>query len=806
MFRNYLKIALRNFARNKLYTFINIAGLAIGIAACAMIYFWVQDELSYDRFHRNAERIYRVERRWDFREMHGQGPLASGPWGPALVRDYPEIEGYVRLESLELSIKDHRNTFRKQRLLAADNSIFDIFDFRLENGDASRALVQPYTVVLTTVMAYKYFGTEDAIGKFLAIDWMGHPVDFEVTGILEKVPANSHIHFDMLVSLSSYPDDVLNQWFGNLHYTYVLLSKEASVSELEDKFPAFLKKYVAAEFLAYFGPDIDVTDVFQVKLKPLLDIHLYPSKEWEIEPQGKMISVYLFSVVAFLILIVAGINFMNLSTARAARRAKEVGLRKTIGANKRQLQVQFIGESLLLAFAALLLAFGLIDVAVPVFNSISGKAVSINLIFQFQNWLILIGIGLISGFLAGLYPAFYLSAFEPVTVLKGSLLSGAGKSAFRRAMAVIQFAISIAIIIGTLTVYRQMVYMQNKSLGFDKENIITIPVENNRVRGKMDAFRNALLGDPRIKSVSGSSNIPGSKMLYDTNFRRVDNGETYNLLFINTDYDFIDTYKLDVIRGRQFSKDFGMDAQGAFILNEKAVNTLGYQAEEVIGKKLEMTVGNGEALIGEVIGVINNFHIQSLHLKIQPLLFLLASADDINKMSVRIAPGDVPGAINYIKQKWEATFSGEVFEYDFLDSRLDQLYDAEKRAGDIFFLFSILSIFIACLGLWGLAAYTAEERTKEIGVRKVLGASAPGIVLLLSNEFTKWVLIANCIAWPLAWFVMNRWLQDFAYRIDVGIWIFLLAGALALVIAQLTVIYQSIKAAIANPVDSLRYE
>lgn len=803
--KNYIKIALRNLFRNRLYSLINILGLAIGMAACLMIYLWVKDELSYDRFHQDAERIYRVERKFDFRDMHGQSPVTSGPYGPALVSDYMEIENFTRLDRDELSIKDHRNIFRKQQLIFADNSVFEIFDFRLESGDQQTALTQPKSMVLTRESALKYLGTEDAIGESLTLDWNGTLTDFQITGILEDVPSNSHVHFDVLASLSSYPEERMSVWFNNFLYTYVLLREGISVKDLEQKFSTFLTKYMAADFTSVVGPETDINDVFQLKLYPLLDIHLYPSEQWEIEPQGSVTSVYVFSAIALLILTIACINFMNLSTARANKRAKEVGIRKTIGAYTRQLWGQFLGESVLLAIIALILGGLLIRLFIPVFNSISDKSLSVTSLFQINNWLILIGITLITGLLAGMYPAFYLTAFKPALVLKGSALSGTGKSTFRRGMAVFQFIISIALIISTFIIYRQMVYIQNRSLGFDKENVVILPADSNTVRQNIEAYRNTLTQDTRVKSVAVSSNVPGSAMFSDNVFKRDNSDEIFSLTFMYTDYEFVDTYAFQMSHGRNFSKDFSTDIQGAVILNQAAVKEIGYASDEVVGKKLYRFIDVDEFKEKTIIGVVEDFHFKSLHRIIEPCLLIL-NPDEYRVISVRIMPGNVRGTIDFIRQKWAEIFPEEHFEYSFLDNRINLLYESEGKMQNIFLIFSSLSIFVACLGLFGLATFTAEERTKEIGVRKVLGASASNILFLLSKEFAKWVLVANIIAWPVAYYMMNRWLQNFAYKETIGLWPFIISAILALIVALFTVSYQSIKAALTDPVDSLRYE
>jgi len=805
MFTNYVKITLRNLFRNKLYTFINIFGLAIGLAACMMIYLWVQDELSYDRFHQKAERIYRVERKVDFREVHSQWPITSGPYGPALARDYVEVENFARLDRNELSMKDHTNTLHRQNLIFTDNSVFEVFDFRLEEGDPRTALDQPRSLVLTRAQAIKYFGTDDVISRSLTVDWGEQLTDFQVTGLLEEVPHNSHVHFEMLGSLSTYSDERLTPWFNNFIHTYVLLKEGASAEDLEKKLSAFLTKYMAADFAAFLGPEANINDVFQLKMNPLLNIHLHPAEQFEIEPQGSMTSVYIFSMIAILILIIACINFMNLSTARANKRAKEVGIRKTIGAYKHQLWRQFLSESVLLAFIALILAVLLIKVFIPVFNVISNKNLSTGLLFQFENLLTFSGLTLVTGLLAGLYPAFYLTAFEPAKVLKGSVLSGRGKSAFRRSMAVFQFVISITLIIGTLIIYNQMEFIQKKSLGFDKENVVLITTQSNSVRQNIDFFRNTLKDDARILSVGASSNVPGSSMFSDTIFKREDSGELYNLIYMATDYEFVDTYKFHVIQGRQFSKEFSTDIQGAVLINEAAAKEIGYTPEEAVGKKLNRATSPEDYIEGTIVGVVENFHFKSLHRIIEPFTLIL-NPDRIRIISVRIQPGDVRGSLDFIQQKWAETFPEEEFNYSFLDDRINLLYESEGKMRNIFLVFSTLSIFVACLGLFGLAAFTAQQRTKEMGIRKVLGASEMNVVISLSKEFTKWVFIANIIAWPVAYFVMTKWLQNFAYRMNMGLWPFVLAAVLAFLIALMTVSYQSIRTALTNPVDSLRYE
>ncbi|MBN1270693.1 MAG: ABC transporter permease [Candidatus Aminicenantes bacterium] len=805
MFKNYFKITIRNLFRNKLFTFINICGLAIGLASCLMIYLWVQDELSYDRFHQNAERIYRVERKVDFRDIHGQAPITSGAYGPALVRDYAEVENFARLDRNELSIKNHRNTYHRQNLLFTDNSLFEVFDFRLEEGDTKTVLTEPRSVVLTREMAVKYFGTDDVLGRSLTVDWNEQMTDFKVTGILEEVPQNSHVQFDMAASISTYSDEIMSGWFNNFIHTYVLLKEGASAVGLEKKLPDFLTKYLAKGFAAILGPDADVNDVFQLKMNPLLDIHLHPAEQFEIEPQGSQTSVTIFSMIALLILVIACINFMNLSTARANKRAKEVGIRKTIGAYKHQLWRQFLSESVILSFFALVLAVLLIKIFLPFFNTIAGKNLSAGILFSPKNVLILVGITLLTGLCAGLYPAFYITAFEPSKVLKGSALSGTKKSGFRTSMAVLQFVISITLIIGTLIIFKQMKYIQNKSLGFDKENIVLIPTESQAVRQNLNVFRNSLTDDTRVLSVAGSSNVPGSALYSDTVFKREGSDDIYNLIYMTTDYDFVVTYKFKVIHGRSFSKEYGSDIQGAYLINEAAAREMDYKPEEAVGKKIYRATSPEDFSEGTIVGVVDNFHFKSLHRIIEPLTLVL-DPDRVGFISVRIRPGDVRGTLDFIRQKWMETFPDENFEYRFLDDRINLLYANESNMRTIVLVFAALSILVACLGLFGLAAFAAQQRTKEMGVRKVLGASELHVFVLLCKEFTKWVIAANIIAWPLAYYMMTKWLQNFAYRMTVGIWPFVLSAVAAFFIAFFTVSYQSVKAALAEPVDSLRYE
>jgi putative ABC transport system permease protein len=802
MFNNYVKVAFRNIAKYRLFSSINIYGLAIGISTCMMIYFWVQQELSYDSFHKNGHRIYRIERELFRDNLYSRWPIVGGSYKQALIDDFPEVENAMRLWRREFAIKDHRNYTHRHEMFAVDNSIFQIFDFGLEEGDPETALTDPKTVVLTRENAKKYFGTDDVIGKSLSFELNGEQTDFKVTGILQEVPKNSHVHFDMLISISTYPAERFREWRSNYLYTYVLLNENTKKSELEGKLKSFVSNRLESNYGDLLSQGLSIHEVLKMHLFPITDIHLNPSINWEIEAGGNTASVYIFSSIAILILIIACINFINLSTARANKRAKEVGLRKTIGADKNQLRIQFLQESILLAGIALVLAIILLSLFIPVYNSIFGEQLSTSLLLQGKNILFLLGITLTAGLFAGLYPAFYLTRFQPIGVLKGSVKTGKEKSGFRRNMVVFQLVISIVLIIGMFTVYKQMNFIQNRSLGFDKENVVILPVRGSQFAQGYQSFRNELMASSQIISAARSADVPSERIYGNTNFRQLQKtDDPVSIYIINTDYDFVDTYKMELAAGRNFSEDFGTDTTGTLILNEAAANRIGWTAEEAIGKDL-VYARNAQA---KVVGVVKNFNYKSAREEIEPLVLVL-SPDYFFSISVRIAPGDVRKTLDFVEQKWATSFPGELFQYSFLDQRINQLYESEQRMQSIFLVFSCFSIFVACLGLFGLAAFTAEVRTKEIGIRKVLGASTRNVILLLSNEFTKWIILANIIAWPLAWFFMNKWMQNFVFKADIGWSVFLMSGVLALIIAVVTFSFQAIKAAFTNPADTLKYE
>ena len=800
MFKNYIKIAYRNFIRYKMYTSLNILGLAIGLSACILIYLWVKDELSYDTYLSNADRIFRTEQKYITENGSEQWPITSGAFGPTLMDEYPEIINYCRLWRRTYTFKDYRNALQQRDLVVTDNSVFDMFNVQLISGDKSTALKEPDAVVLTPEVAKIFFGTDDVVGKTLPLEWGDDFIDMKVTGVFKPVPHNSHAQFDMLMSTSSFNgQNVLDHFKWNFLYTYVQLEKGTSAKELEPKFSTFLYKhrFSEAELKSRGVTEANIENYLQLKLKPVTAIHLDPCSEWEIGPQGNWASVYMFSSIAVLILIIACINFINLSTARAKKRAKEVGMRKTMGAFSHQLWKQFLSESLIITIISLLISILVVVIVLPYFNELSGKAIDINSLISTSNLLMLFTITTVTGLLSGLYPAFYLTSFSPASVFRGSEFSGHRKSVFRNYLVVAQFVISIALIIGTITIQDQMQYIQNKSLGFDKENVIVIPARNRSVRRNVNAFRKELLLTSKVKSVAVSTNTPGDNLYSDTEFVLDQEDKGINLTYISVDYDFAETYGLNFIAGRNFAREFGSDTAGStLILNETAVKQYGITPEEILTRKLSGS---------KVVGVIKDFNFKSLHKEVEPMA-LIFEPQRVGYISARLMPGDYQDILSSVKNVWNKVNPGQQLDFNFLDERLNMQYEAEIKTNNLFFIFSTLSIFVACLGLFGLAAFTTEERTKEIGIRKVLGASIPSIFTNLIKQLTKWVLVANIIAWPVAYYIMNSWLQDFAYRIDISIWTFAMAGLIALVIAVGTISYQSIKAAISNPSDILKYE
>ncbi len=786
MLKNYLKIALRNLKRHKGYSFINIAGLAIGITACLLLFLWVQDELSYDRYHEKADQIYRVISQWESDSQARRFAKTSAPLGPALVSEFPEIEKAVRFGSNKFLIS-YKNTRFYEYIFFADHEIFDIFTLPLIKGNPKTALKEPYSIVVSEEMRDKYFGEDDPIGKIITLsEWH----DFKITGVFKDMPQNSHFRFNFLGSFLDYASHHFDQWGISNYHTYILTSKNFSPDELERKLPQFVEKYR--------GKEVRYVYKYTYPIQALSSIHLHSNLDGEIEPNSSVGTIYIFSAIALFILVIACLNYINLSTARYANRAKEVGLRKVIGASRFQLIKQFLGESILFSFIALPLAVALSELLLPLFNSLYGKELGIS---YFDNLFLLfglIGIILIVGIVSGIFPAFYTSALQPVKALRGMLKASSIISILRRYLVVTQFTISIVFVISTIVVFSQLDYIRSRKLGFQKEHIVNIPIHDKEALQRYETIKSEFLKDSSVLTVSASNFFPGKNIWYQSYWResaRAD--ENLMISWVTVDHDFLDTFQIKLVQGRNFSRDFPNDLEGGYILNESAVKEIGWNVP--LGKEFRIIEK------GSVIGVVEDFHFKSLHQEIKPVA-LCIYPKFFEYFSVRISPANISLTLDFLKNKWQELVPSQAFEYSFLDEDFGRLYKVEMRLGKIFSIVTALAIFIACLGLFGLAAFMAEQRTKEVGVRKVLGATVLNIVFMLSTEFSKWVLLANIIAWPVAYYAMNRWLQDFAYRTGIKAWVFPLAAIMAFGIALLATSFQAVKAALANPTETLRYE
>ena len=797
MLRSYLTSALRNLRRHRAYTAINALGLAVGIACCLVIFAFVRDELRFDRFHERSDRIYRVVYST---ADDGQPTNANSSFsvGPELEQSFPEISESVRFikmgwgEQRVFARGDRR--FYEQAFFFADPSVFDVFSFPLVKGDAETALTDPNTLVLTERASRKYFGEEDPIGRALSIDPFndGRFTDYVITGVLRDLPRTSHIPFDFLLSFSSLPQPV-EGWGLDPVFTYVLLNAGADPRPIEARIASLLDEH--------FGTD----RYFNILLQPLEDIHLHSQLRAELAPNGSMTYVYTFSAIAAFILLIACINFMNLATARSARRAREVGMRKVLGAQRSQLIGQFLSEAALLSLLSALLALPMLALVVPLFNAISGKALTLGGLLDARTVLMLGGLTLFIGVMAGSYPALYLSAFRPIRVLKaGDQGGGRREAVLRKGLVVFQFAVSIVLIACTTVVAEQMDYVRSKNLGFDREQVIILPL-NDDVRKGYAFFRREVLDQPGVLNVALSEQVPA----------RAGNGSSYQIegldeelgatrLFV--DEHFVDTYGIEMVAGRGFSEAIGTDAESAFIVNQELVRDAGWASDEdALGKTVQMAWG-GEERRGRIVGVARDFHLFSLHGPVTRLVINVMPLDVLNFVSVRLAPGNVSEALGELEEAWTVFAPNYPFEYYFLDEDFERLHEADETLGQVFTTFAVLAILVACLGLFALAAFAAEQRTKEIGVRKVLGASVSQMVVLLTGDIARLVLIAFVGAVPVAHYAMSRWLEQFAYRIDLSVWMFAASGALALFIAFATVGYQTFRAAMTDPVKSLRYE
>lgn len=806
---NYnIKFAIRNLLKYKSISFINITGLSIAIAACLLILFFVQDELSYDKYNKKADRIFRVI--VDLK-LGGNTLVATSlgaPTAEALINDFPEVENAVKIkETGSWFISYGDKSFKEINVIKADSTFFDIFTVPLLKGNSKTALTKPNTLVLSRKMAEKYFSRDNPIGKTLRLD---NSEDYMVTGVFDKIPSNSHFHADFILSLQIKPGKDNDYWLSNMNYvTYILLQKNYNYKNLEAKFPSMVEKYIGPEVELFIGKQlkdfIKEGNKAGFYLQPLTDIHLHSDLMGEFEPNGDIKYVLIFSAIAVFILLIACINYVNLSTASSSSRAKEVGIKKVLGSEKKDLIRQFLTESIVISLIATFLALIIIELVLPIFNNLSGKELTISHFTNYQFLVAILILTIFIGFLAGSYPALFISSFKPISVLKGKLRTGAKSGLLRSSMVVFQFVASIVMIIATIVVFNQLSYIQNKKLGFNKEHVIII--HDTFILGdKAESFKNEVVNDSRIISGTISSSLPieSSKSSNGT-FRdgRADDEKLTPMQSWRVDYDYIPTLGMEVIKGRNFSREFGSDSK-AVVINETVARH--FEWKDPIGKRLsQYTSSDGSQMATyTVIGVVKNFHYESLKNTIGPVLLFLRPSTTYTVF--RFNNENISEIINFIKNKWEQFAPGATFEFSFMDKDFDKMYKAEQKIGDIFSTFAFLSIFIGCLGLFALAAFAASQRTKEIGIRKILGASVSKVLLLLTKEFLKWILLANIIAWPIAYYFMNNWLEDFAYRIEMSWWIFVAAGVLTLFIALLTVSWQAIRAALANPVESLRYE
>ncbi|MBN3034190.1 MAG: ABC transporter permease [Bacteroidales bacterium] len=800
MFSNYLKIIRRNIIRQKGFYLINVLGLSVGIACSILIMLFVNFEMGFDKYHAHHNRIYRMAVDAVVGNTMIYQTYTPAPLPEAMYREFPEIEKITRISGWsEVKTRYGDKVFSEDRIFCVDSTFFEVFSFHMLQGDKHRALKEPYSIVLTRTMAGKYFGDRDPLNEVMRLDTF----NFKVTGVIEDVPDQSHFHFDFLVPLISF-DGFYNgtSWSWNNFRAYLLLSPHADYRELEAKFPDFVRKYMFEGNYSYYDEMVAKGDKWEYYLQPLTDIHLNSDISGEFEANGNRTYINIFRVVAAFILVMACVNFMNLSTAKSTRRAREVGIRKVSGATRPKLVTQFISESIIIAMIGLLIGLLLAEISMPAFRHLTGRNLSLQ--FLDDPWTIplLLALAVCVGIFSGSYPAAVLSSFQPVSVLKGGMNKSHGGWSLRNVLVVFQFAMSVFLLIGTMVVYQQLRMVQNKNLGFVKENVLVI--RNAYLLGEQSAsFKNELLQHPDILHVAGAHRMPGMR-LNNNGFHAegLEDGFSLNLLCCDPGYDSV--MQFEMVQGRFFSRDFPTDS-GAVVINEAALHLIGWN--DPIGKKIDD--GSESRPKFPVIGVVRDFHYESMHEKIRPQAFMYMGGTYSRQerfIALRITPGSLEKVIRFLENKWsdfsmELPFSYSVFEEDY-----NNLYRNEEQTRNLMVIFTILAIFIACLGLLGLASFMATQKTREIGIRKTFGATSRDVVYSFTKAFAKWVLIANVIAWPVAWFAMDRWLQHFEFRVAIAWWVFIVAALAGLVIAVLSVGYQSLKASWTHPVKALRYE
>ncbi|UHG92154.1 ABC transporter permease [Spirosoma oryzicola] len=808
MLTSYLKIAWRTLQKQRGLTFINIAGLAVGLACCLLITLYVLDELSYDRYNTKADRIYRVQADIKFGGNDVHLAVTPDPMGPTLKKDYPQVEQFVRLHQRGTWLVKRAGSptnLREDNITFADSTLFDVFTLPLLTGDPKRALAEPNTVVISESAAKRHFGKQNPVGQILVFD---NNESYRVSGVMQDMPKNAHFHSDFFVTMLSdkYP---WGQWLSNNYHTYIVLKPGTDPAVFAQNFETVIQKYAGPQAQQMVGVTIDQFRKSGNRLNywmtPLTDIHLRSKQQIELAPNGDIQYVYIFSAVALFILLIACINFMNLATARSANRAREVGVRKVLGSERNQLVGQFMTESVLTTVLAMLVALVIVGIALPGFNALAAKEMRIEQLMSPVMLSILVVLPISVGLLAGIYPALFLSSFRPITVLKGKLNVSFRSAGLRSGLVVFQFMMSIILIVGTIIVYRQLTYIRTKNLGFNRERVLKIN-DAYALNKQAETFRQEVLRLPGVVSGSMSGYLPTPSDRSDQSFfpeGQVDQKKAVSMQKWLVDYDYVQTLGMQLTNGRNFSRGFGSDSSG-IILNETAAKLFG--GKNIIGKRIA-TFDNPQNTVLKtytVLGIVKNFHFESLRRNIGALSLVLEPST--GAVSFRLSSTDLPALLQQIEAKWKGLAPGQPFSYQFMDDSFDEMYRTEQRVGSIALTFALLAVLIACLGLFGLAAFMAEQRTKEIGVRKVLGATTFSIVGLLSKDFLKLVLIAIVLASPIAWWAMTQWLADFAYKVNLEWWVFALAGTVAVSIALLTVSFQSIKAALMNPVKSLRAE
>jgi len=807
MLANYLKTARRSLLKNKFYTSINTIGLAAGLATCLLIFLYVLDELSYDRYNVKADRIFRVNNEVRFGDNYFDLATAPALMGVTMTKDFPQVEQYTRLRWRGgIQIKKGNENISENRIGRADSTLFDVFSLKMIKGNPKTALAEPRSMVLTKKIALKYFESVDIIGKTLQVN---DTTVYKITGVIENIPTQSHFNFDIFTPMREDPDANSDNWLSENWQTYVVLRKASDRAVLEPQLTPFMEKYSAPLLQSVINLKMDdfkkSGGFIRSSLTPLTDIHLRSNKKAEIDGNGNIQFVYIFTGIAILILLIACVNFMNLSTARSSNRAKEVGVRKVLGSLKKNLVNQFLTESLLVSFIALILALVIALLLLPFFNQLSGKSISYSSLFQLKMLATLVTLVFVVGLLAGSYPAFFLSKFQPIDVLKGKLAGGFKHSWLRNSLVVFQFSISIILIFGTIVIFNQLDYIRNKDIGFNRSNVIIIN-NTSSLGERVNSFRNELVKMTGVQNASISGYLPVNYSRSNDAFftsPALEQQSAISLQNWGVDENYIPTLGIKLIEGRNFSNEFLTDSMG-LIINEAAAKFLA--TKDILNKKLYNIEDVNTRKLREyhIIGVVQNFNFSSLRDVVTPLMLKLEKSDW--NVSVRIDDANKKSILSQIESKWKTMAPDKAFSYTFMDEDFDRLYTTEQRTGQIFISFAILAILIASLGLFGLITFAAEQRVKEIGIRKVLGASVSGIASMLTKDFLNLVLISSLIAFPLAWWAMNKWLLDFAYRTSISWWIFLVAGMLALLIALLTISFQAVKAGLANPAKSLKTE